>query len=56
MPIYMFPELRKGLSKQLKARMQGKSCFHFDAVEEELLDELETVTERGFAMARKTGF
>jgi len=55
MPIYMFPQLREGLSKELKARMQGKSCFNFNAVDEELFDELEELTERGFAMAKKAG-
>jgi len=55
MPIYMFPQLRDGLSKELKARMQGKSCFNFNAVDEKLFDELEEVTARGFAMAREAG-
>jgi hypothetical protein len=56
MPVYMFPQLREGLSKQLKARMQGKSCFNFSAVDDELFRELDEVTERGFAMTRKAGF
>jgi|SRR5689334_10449848 hypothetical protein len=56
MPVYMFPELREGLSKELRARMQGKSCFNFNAVDEELFRELDEMTERGFAMARKAGF
>jgi hypothetical protein len=55
MPIYMFPQLREGLSKELRARMQGKSCFNFNAVDQELFDELEGLTERGFAMAKKAG-
>ncbi len=55
MPIYMFPELREGLSNRLKARMQGKSCFNFNAVDDELFRELEELTERGFAMAKKAG-
>jgi len=53
MPVYMFPQLREGLSKELKARMQGKSCFNFNAVDEGLFDELEELTARGFAMAKK---
>ena len=56
MPVYMFPELREGLSTQLKARMQGKSCFNFNAVDEGLFRELEELTEREFAMAKKAGF
>ena len=56
MPVYMFPKLREGLSKQLKARMQGKSCFNFSEIDEGLFEELDELTERGFAMARKAGF
>jgi len=56
MPVYMFPILRAGLSKELKARMQGKSCFNFKAVDEALFKELEELTAEGFATAQKTGF
>src|SRR5258706_144983 len=56
MPIYMFPRLRDGLSKKLRARMQGKSCFNFQRADETLFHELETLTAQGFAMARKAGF
>ncbi len=56
MPVYMFPKLRDGLSKKLRARMQGKSCFNFKAVDEALFRELEQLTGEGFAAARKAGF
>lgn len=56
MPVYMFPKLRDGLSKKLQARMQGKSCFNFKAVDEALFKELTDLTAEGFAMARKAGF
>ncbi len=56
MPVYMFPELRDRLTKKLRARMQGKSCFNFKAVDEPLFKELEEVTERRFALARKAGY
>src|SRR5262245_43752868 len=36
MPVYMFPKLRDGLSKKLRARMQGKSCFNFKSGDEAL--------------------
>ncbi|MEW6306336.1 MAG: hypothetical protein AB1705_22960 [Verrucomicrobiota bacterium] len=55
MPVYMFPQLRAGMSEGLKARMQGKSCFNFKAVDEELFQELERVTAEGFALAKKAG-
>ena len=56
MPVYMFPKLCDGLSKELRARMQGKSCFNFKAVDEALFKELELLTAQGFDMARKAGF
>jgi hypothetical protein len=56
MPVYMFPKLRDGLSPKLKARMQGKSCFNFKAVDEALFHELEQMTAQGFALCRKAGF
>src|SRR5689334_631028 len=33
MPVYMYPELLKDVSPQLRKRMQGKSCFNFKTVE-----------------------
>lgn len=33
MPVYMFPDLLKGISPELKKHMQGKSCFNFKKVE-----------------------
>jgi len=56
MPVYMLPKLRDGLSKKLRARMQGKSCFNFKTVDEALFGELAEMTERGFAMSRQAGF
>ncbi len=55
MPVYMFPKLRDGLSKQLWARMQGKSCLNFKSVNEALFGELEALTTRGRDVARKAG-
>ncbi len=55
MPVYMFPQLRERLSDGLRARMQGKSCFNFKALDETLFQELEQMTTEGFAMCRKAG-
>jgi hypothetical protein len=52
-PVYMFPELLKGLSPAMKKRMQGKSCFNFKTVDEEQLAELRELTERGVKMVRE---
>ena len=47
-PVYMFPDLLDGLPAPLRARMQGKSCFNFKALDEHLLSHLDRLTQRGF--------
>jgi hypothetical protein len=49
MPIYGCPELSEGMSGALAARMQGKSCFNFTAMDEVLFRELERLTTRSIA-------
>jgi len=56
MPVYVNPGLLKGISKELKARMQGKSCFNFSSVDKALFRELEALTKAGLADYRKQGF
>lgn len=48
MPVYMFPELLKDISPELKKHMQGKSCFNSKKVEPKLFEELATLTRAGF--------
>lgn len=48
MPVYASPDLLKGLSPELKKRMQGKSCFNFKAVDDKLFKELGKLTKSGF--------
>lgn len=48
MPVYAFPDLLKKVSPELKARMQGKSCFNFKEVDEKLFAELARLTEEGY--------
>jgi hypothetical protein len=48
MPVYVFPALLDNISPALKKRMQGKSCFNFKMVEQELFNELVQLTGRGF--------
>jgi hypothetical protein len=55
MPVYVFPELLDEVSEDLKKRMQGKSCFNFNRVDEALFEELEALVERGLAKFRETG-
>lgn len=46
MPVYMFPELLKDVSPELKKHMQGKSCFNFKKVEPDLFNELASLTHK----------
>lgn len=46
MPVYVNPGLLDAISPELLARMQGKSCFNFKAVDEELFEQLEELTVR----------
>lgn len=56
MPIYVKPELLEGLSPELKARMQGKSCFNFAASDKTLFKELAALTKAGYASYKEQGF
>jgi hypothetical protein len=47
MPVYIYPELLKDISTELKKHMQGKSCFNFKKVEPALFDELAALTRKG---------
>ena len=53
MPVYMFPELLKGMSPELKKHMQGKSCFNFKKVEPDLFKELTQLTRLSVERARE---
>jgi hypothetical protein len=48
MPIYVEPTLLDDVSPELKRRMQGKSCFNFRSVDDDLFEELEALTRRGY--------
>ena len=49
MSVYVSPSEMKGMSPELKKRMQGKSCFNFKAVDKELFQELAALTNAGAA-------
>ena len=55
MPVYDFPELLAGISPALRRRMQGKSCFNFDALDPALLAELQALVAKGVARYREAG-
>jgi hypothetical protein len=49
MPVYEHPELLDDISPELRARMQGKSCFNFKKVDDEIFEQLEVLTQRSVA-------
>lgn len=55
MPVYVFPELLKDISPELKKRMQGKSCFNFKQIDDKLFKELEDLTKKSFNEFKKAG-
>jgi hypothetical protein len=55
MPVYAFPDLLVGTSEALRKRMQGKSCFNFTTIDEELMTELEDLTRRGIERFEQLG-
>ncbi len=56
MPVYMYPDLLKDISPELKRHMQGKSCFNFKRVEPDLLKELNSLTKDSFKWLQKEEF
>lgn len=51
--VYAFPELLKGVSPKLRARMQGKSCFNFRKVDPSLFRELGKLTRKSLQRFKK---
>ena len=48
MSVYASPDLLKGMSPELKKRMQGKACFNFKTVEPKLFAELKKISDAGY--------
>jgi hypothetical protein len=55
MPVYAFPELLDGASPRLRQRMQGKSCFNFTRLDDEIVAALGEVTAAGLERYRREG-
>ena len=51
MPVYVEPSLLDEVSPELRARMQGKSCFNFRRVDDGLFAELAELTRRGYELS-----
>jgi len=56
MSVYGDTALLDSMSKELKARMQGKTCFNFKSLNENLFKELEQLTKRSLASFKQAGF
>jgi len=56
MGIHGNARLHGAMSKELKARMQGKTCFNFKAADEALFAELDELTAQNIAAFRSSGF
>ena len=54
--LYMFPEMLKNISPELKKRMQGKSCFNFKKEDDKLFAELKRLTEICFKKYKSEKF
>ena len=55
MPVYAQPDLLDGMSDTLKKRMQGKSCFNFSKVDQDLFAELANLTRESFEAFKEIG-
>ena len=51
-PVQASAELDAALSPALRTRKQGKSCFNFTRVDDDLFAELDAVTARAAGLAR----
>lgn len=56
MPVYIFPDLLRNMSPELKKRMQGKSCFNFNSIDKALLQELTELTKEGYIKYKESGY
>ena len=56
MGVYDNARLHSSMSRELKSRMQGKTCFNFKSKDDALFAELAKVTEASLAAFRKAGF
>jgi hypothetical protein len=53
MPLYWEPSLARGISSDLKKRMQGKTCFNFSETHPVLFRELAKLTASGFSLYKR---
>ena len=56
MPVYVTPALLENISPALRKRMQGKSCFNFKTVDDDLFAELSELTRQGYESYQAQGY
>jgi len=56
MPVYTCPDLLNDVAPELKARMQGKSCFNFKKLDKALFAQLGRLTDAGYAQFKDDGW
>ena len=56
MGLYTNTALQNSMSKGLKARMQGKTCFNFKNINDEVFNELEQITVKAIEDFEKMGY
>lgn len=56
MPLYYNPRLMATIAPELKARMQGKTCFNFQRPDPALFDRLDDLTRRARDQWEEAGF
>lgn len=55
MPIYCFPSLADEISEELRKKMQGKSCFNFKKLDDELFRQLAELTKKSIELYIEKG-
>ena len=56
MALYVYPELKNSISKELNALLKGKSCFNIKALEKRNFDELVSITKTCYSKYRADGY
>ena len=56
MGMYGNKKLHESMSKELMARMQGKTCYNFKKIDEKIFQELDLLTAKSIEAFRKMGF
>ena len=56
MPVYAEPEIKKLFAPELLKLLKGKSCFHIKTLTAELVLQIESALQAGFALYQERGW